>query len=168
MVAVPVQNGKSSGAMPLGDQRRYMPSSDGRCRYRVRVWLDVAKAAEYAIMEQLEQLKRNRLMTSTIRDALTLLFSLQRQDISILERLFPFVADHYKVKYSTSIQQQLDALRAEVAALQAAPGPPPLSVPQPPAPVQEDDSDLLRIKKAESAGAESCRNFLDSAFSLIQ
>lgn len=175
MVATLDQFREYVGVNANGQRQRSTPTEDRRCRWQVRVWLDIAKDAEYAMAEQLAKLKEARQMTSTIRDALTLLFSLQRHDISILERLFPFVADHYRAKYTAAgqggIQQQLDALKAEIAALKSAPvqptGPRPLSVPTIPAPVDDDDADALEIRKAKSDGV-SAQNFLASAFALIQ
>ena len=156
-------------------RQRSTPKQDRRARWQVRFWLDLAKDTEYALAEQVQTLKASRMFTSTVREALELIFSLQKRETIILERLFPWIAEHYRTKYVVGqgdMAARLAALETQISQMQSAAQPPPTPGPKPlakvAAPPAEDDDDagLLTIKKAAPDG-KAASNFLASAFALV-
>lgn len=153
-------------------RQRSMPKQDTRCRWQVRFWLDVGKDVEYAIAEQIAQLKESRMFTQTVRDALALVFSLQKRRVDLLESLFPFIREHYRSEFATAGQgdmnARLAALEAQIAALKvpagqgasSQPGPRAMSTPPIPGPVADEDDAPLVVRKATSDGKTSAMNFL--------
>jgi hypothetical protein len=82
-----------------------------------KFWLDVTKDSELALVEQLEQKKKKRQYTATLRNALKLFFSLSNGDTSVLFELFPNLKKQLQPEPATSdlsavLQQQTAILQA--------------------------------------------------------
>lgn len=60
-------------------------------RLRFMFWLDLKKADEYELAEEIEHLKEQRSFAQTVRDGIRLVSSLRRGNLDVLEKLFPWV-----------------------------------------------------------------------------
>jgi hypothetical protein len=158
-------------------------------RYRMRYdfQLNVAKADEQAIAEQIAVLKDQGLYSKTVRDGIRLVSDLRDGNLDVLFALFPWVRAEFleyvgavqppKSEAEAAIAKQLarieellanDKSLSPVELGQGGGGPRKMNAPSVPAPkVDDDDSDLLQVKKSDSGGA-SAQNFLNSAFNLVQ
>jgi hypothetical protein len=154
-----------------------------RFRLRFTFWLDIRKAAEEELADQIELLKNRRAFSGTVRDGIRLIIDLRAGNLDVLLELFPWISAELKGRAGGDddtpdriarieamlLQQQIGGDNGLLNKAQAAmSGPKPLSIdPRPPvAPIDdEDDGDLLVITAAASGG-ESASNFLDSAFGL--
>ena len=151
-----------------------------KSRYRVmhKFWLDITKNTEEWLDEQITQLKQQRAYTEAVRDGLRLILDLRAGRLDVLFELFPWVRaeflDYMQALQPASdhaLQKRLDSLETLLLQQGNVPietGPKKLLAPQT-APPRDDDFDdnLLVIKQAKSE-RESARNFLDSAFNLVQ
>lgn len=149
-----------------------------RFRLQFKFWLDVNKADEYHIAELIDELKRGGAFSKAIRDGLRLIADLWRGNLDVLLTLFPWVEDAFYERFAAqqpdtddALQQRLDSLeklllqQGNVPLETAVSGPKPLAKGVPKSDTPDDD--LLVMRKAQSDGSSS-RNFLDSAFSLVQ
>jgi hypothetical protein len=60
-------------------------------RLMFRFWMNTSKDNELAVADYLEEMKSGRALTSTIRDAITLIQDLRAQRLDVLFTLFPWV-----------------------------------------------------------------------------
>lgn len=162
-----------------------------RFRLKFMFWLDVTKADDYALAEQIEELKYQRRFTQTIRDGIRLICDLRRGKLDVLFELFPWVRAEFLATIepvearSPSLEDQLKRLEALMlrqgfAPLDALPsgapqrspappaGPKAMTVPQFAAPAFDDEDDLVQVVVRPDAGANAAQNFVNSALSLLQ
>ena len=140
-------------------------------RMMFRFWLDIEKDDEYHLAEQIQILKVQRQFTSAIRDSLRLILDLRAGKTDVLLEMFPFVKDAIPQE-SRGVEEQLTRLERLLLNSGNTPinlpaGPKPMAIPKLDKPIYDDDTPQLRIKKAESDGQQSAKNFLDSAFALL-
>jgi hypothetical protein len=149
-----------------------------RFRLQFKFWLDMNKADEHALAEQIENLKQGGAFTKAIRDGIHLIVDLWQGNLDVLLTLFPWVEEAFYQRFTehqseTSIQTQLARLEKLLIEQGSMPissnpyQPKKLIAPQIAAPMQDDADELLRIKKAKS-DSTSAQNFLDAAFGLVQ
>ena len=74
-----------------------------RFRLRFTFWLDLFKSDERELADHIEELKEKRQFAPSIREGLRLLWSLREKRVDVLEKLFPWIADHYHAQYAESI-----------------------------------------------------------------
>lgn len=150
--------------------------------YRVqhKFWLDLTKGEEDALDETIHELKQNRTFSQTIRDGIRLICDLRAGRLDVLFELFPWVRAEF-LEYMQTVQPQqtageialqnrLDSLEKLLLQQGNVPLEPPASGPKAltkVVPSTPPDDDLLVMKKAKSKG-DSAKNFLDSAFNLVQ
>ena len=151
-------------------------------REKFKFWLDTGKDDEFLIAKQIDELKRGRLFTSTIRDGIRLICDLKEGRLDVLFELFPWVSAEF-LEYMQSLQPQKTAGEIELQKriermehLLLEQGNVPvasttadlksLAIPKLDASKSENaDDDLLLVKKSQ-LGGNSAKNFLDAAFSL--
>jgi hypothetical protein len=171
---------KANGARDTGIK---MPAKPARYRTMHKFWLDLTCTADEQLHDCIDNLKRYRMFTPTIRDGIRLIVALREKRLDVLFELFPWFCDWLEMETERRINARLmdrvgeqDALKAQLAKLEAlieqgaaaptTPGPKPMSIPSIPGPVDDDD-DTLVVTKAKSDG-KSAQNFLDAAFGIIQ
>jgi hypothetical protein len=159
-------------------------------RYRMRFdfQLNVAKEDEHAIAEQIADLKSQGLYSKTVRDGIRLVSDLRDGNLDMLFELFPWVRAEFLAYVASTqpqlsdteinIQKQLSRIEqllengeppaAEANTTDREGEPKPMQVPS----ISPDDSDFddympLIVAKATASG-KTARNFLDSAFKLVQ
>jgi hypothetical protein len=165
-----------------------------RFRLRFTFWLDLLKPEEAQLADQIELLKNDRSFASTIRDGIRLICDLRQGKLDVLFELFPWVRAEFmeyiqslqplKTPADLDLQSQLERLEQlllqqgnkPVDTPQAAPikvlthnggGPKPLQIKTLTTPAfDDDDGDLLVIRKDHNAGHKSSINFIKSAFAL--
>ena len=152
-----------------------------RFRLQFKFWLDVNKPDEYALAETIAELKENKSFSRVVRDGIRLMVDLWRGNLDVLLALFPWVEDAFYERFAMQqpapdygLQKRLDSLEKLLlqqgnVPLESSPsGPKPLTkvVASAPKSLTADD-DLLVMRKAKSDGSSS-KNFLDSAFNLVQ
>ena len=151
-----------------------------RLMLRREFWLNLHNPLEEELANVIDELKQNRLFASTIRDGIRLICDLRAGHLDILFELFPWVQAEF-LEYMQSLQPTVDETyiekrldRVEQLLLQqgnipvdSTSRPKPLKVPQVAGPIYDETDDLLIVKKVQTDG-QSARNFLDSAFGLIQ
>ena len=151
--------------------------------YRVmqKFWLDLEKPDEEEINQMIDHYKRKRQFTRIIRDGIRLMWSLGQGNLNVLFELFPWVMDEFYQQALAAHKPSDLALAEQLARLEniligqgSVPvtntnsGPKSLTKIAPPAPKSDDtDDDLVVMRKAKSDGSSS-KNFLDSAFNLVQ
>ena len=155
-------------------------------RYRMRFdfQLNVAKDTEYAIAETIRWLKSQGLYSKTIRDGIRLICDLRDGNLEVLFELFPWVRAEF-FEYMVSVQPQKSetelVISDQLARIEimlsnggngsqvggGVGGPKAMNVPSIPAPDLDNDDDLLIVSKA-AASSNAAKNFLDSAFKLVQ
>lgn len=149
--------------------------------YRImhKFWLDVTKDHELDLAGQLAEKKQTRQFTATIRDSLTLFFSLSRGDVSVLLEMFPWVQE--KISHdgdnngsngpNGDVIKKLDELRRHIVDLRVEKGLPngllmdarqSLIFHE----TEEDETELLEIKKDTSIN--SGQNLLNSLMAFSQ
>jgi hypothetical protein len=148
-------------------------------RFRVKYlfWLDMAKSDEFAVAEQIEDLKQNRTFAKTIRDGIRLICDLRAGRLDVLFELFPWVQAEFakpeKAVGVLSLQVQLERLEQimlEQGAIQIerpllTNGPKPLPTPKLVAPVFDDeDQDTIVIQRSTSTDAGA--NFINAMMGL--
>jgi hypothetical protein len=164
-----------------------------RFRLRFTFWLDLLKPDEEQLADQIEQLKTDRSFARTIRDGIRLICDLRQGKLDVLFELFPWVRAEFmeyiqslqpqKSPAELDIQQQLERLEQimlkqgnmliDTPALvkmltNNGTGLKPLQVTKTiTAPAfDDDDDDLLVLRKDCNAGNQSAINFIKSAFAL--
>src|SRR5258705_6764678 len=65
--------------------------SGQRFRLKFMFWLDVSKPDEFALSEQIEELKQRRSYVKTIRDGIRLICDLRAGHSDVLFELFPWI-----------------------------------------------------------------------------
>ena len=151
-------------------------------RLRFTFWLDMKKPDEESIAETIASLKNQRSFVSTVREGIRLVTDLRAGRLDVLFELFPWVRAEF-LEYmqnlqptqpieEKAIQKRLDSL--EKLLLQQGNLPfehtpsGPKSLTKPTALDQVgNDYDQIVLRKAKSDGTSS-KNFLDSAFDLVQ
>jgi hypothetical protein len=147
-----------------------------RFREQQQFWLDLNKPDEAALSKKIAKLKEDREFASTVRQGLVLMMALRQGDISVLDEMFPQIADEIfqagvdstKVD-SNTVEEKLTALAAMVKQLSVSPkadsGPKPLLVSgnlkssQPT--IHQDD--FLEIKQGSSQkGNAAAENLINS------
>jgi hypothetical protein len=151
-----------------------------RFRLKFMFWLDITKSDELFLSELIDNLKQNRLFSSTIRDGIRLICDLRAGRLDVLLTLFPWVEEAFYQRLAghepvqdVNLQEQL--ARLEQLLLQqgnqpigiAQAGPKQMNVPPIADPRFDDLTDQVVLKKARSDG-QAVQNFLDSAFGLQQ
>lgn len=148
-------------------------------RYRFSFWLDCKKDDELLLAETVDNLKRNRSFTATIRDGIRLISDLRAGQLDVLFELFPWVRaeflDHIQPAQSGAeieMQRRLERMESLLLAQGNTPisgnsgvGKSLLGGPVTPPVYDEDDTDLLAVKKST---VNSAQNFLDAVMSLKQ
>ena len=146
-------------------------------RYKFSFWLDCDKDNELLLAEAIDDLKRRRTFTSTIRDGIRLMCDLRRGSLDVLFELFPWVRAEFldymqalqpdKSAAEQRLEQQLARLEQLLLQQTSAPaGPRPLALPRPT--VDEDDTALVTVTKAKVDGAQIAQNFIKSMMALQQ
>lgn len=160
------------------DETGITPTKDGRRRFQFKFWLDVAKDELYTLALELEELKQKRQFAPTIRNALTLFFSLRRGEIDLLETLFPDVVERIRSDESEEVKQFKAIVREQRRQGQlleqltngtadsgsASSGPQKLNIPTFQTPAFDDDLPDIELKKDTSTA--SGQNFLNSMLAL--
>ena len=166
--------------------------STHRFRLKFTFWLDVLKPEQEALAETIEDLKRDRSFARTIRDGIRLMVSLRQRRTDVLFELFPFLqtellqATPKADETGSPLEQQLERIEKLLlktsADVPVAAAPQPilepvgqggikqLNVPNIAAPVfdDDDDGDLLVVKKDETAGKRATQNFINAMMALQQ
>ena len=165
-------------------------------RLMYRFWLDVTKPNEESIADQIELLKNERSFTATIRDGIRLICDLKDGKTDVLCELFPQFKTMLTLAPVTDGEGGLkdDIARLERLILEqnsqvnstghapvaAAPKPTLKPIGQggirqlTTMPVtapnfnDDDDSDLLVVKKDETAGKRATQNFINAMMALQQ
>jgi len=146
-------------------------SLDGRMRFQFRFHLDVTKALEHELAEQLDALKQRRLFKPWIRDALRLFFSLKDGDISVLQELFPGIVAQIQEQRRGDNGGNDNAVSERLATIeglllrQENGKPEMVSLPKLPAPVFADDAGDTLVMKPIQDG-HSAHNFMASVQAL--
>jgi len=65
-------------------------------RFKFEFWLDSDKDDELLLMEDIDELKQNRLFVKTIRDGIRLIMDLRRGSFDVLIELFPDIRKHIR------------------------------------------------------------------------
>lgn len=152
-----------------------------RFRLQFKFWLDVNKPEEYELAEMIAELKEGKAFSGAVRDGIRLLVDLWRGNLDVLLTLFPWVEDAFRERFAAQqpapdygLQRRMDDLeklllqQGNVPLEPSASGPKPLAKVTASAPKSDtSDDELLVMRKAKSDGSSS-KNFLDSAFSLVQ
>ena len=159
-------------------------------RYRMRFdfHLNLAKSDENELVEVIAGLKSIGLFSKTIRDGIRLICDLREGNLDVLFELFPWVRAEF-LEYMASvqpqksdteihIQQQLsrieellanDETTTAVLKIGSRGGEPKsMSIQEVAAPVFGDTRDDLLIVSKAASSHNAARNFLDSAFKLVQ
>ena len=148
-----------------------------RFRLQYKFWLDLNKQDEHELAEVIEDLKQGRAFSQAVRHGIRLMVDLWGGNLDVLLELFPGVEEAFYQRFmeqhpvqDNNLQEQLARLenlliqQGNAPVVQAISGPKSLKV----SPVAGPQTgDTILIKKARSDGS-SARNFLDSAFGLIQ
>lgn len=156
-------------------------------RERFSFWLDLNKDDELMLAEQIDDLKRRRLFTRTIRDGIRLICDLRRGNLDVLLELFPELKHRLQplkpvISSEESLRLQLERLEQ---LLLSGTGDTRLipTVGQPagglksidgagaalPPPIDDNDDDLpalVRPVATAGAGKTANRNFLNSMMNL--
>lgn len=156
-----------------------------RIREKFWFWLDISRDEDFEIADTISELKRERTFTQTIRDGIRLVVSLRAGRIDVLEELFPAIVERIRKDKGGGdpdgwrrIEQQIADLKLTLAAPQGMTmaaqqaGPKPLDT----GPKQnfdlptfdDDDDDLITVKKAKGSGRKANENFLAAMMRLQQ
>ncbi len=150
-----------------------------RFRLQFKFWLDMNKSDEFEIAEIIDQLKLKGSFTQATRDGLRLIVDLWAGRVGVLLAFFPWVEDYFFEKFSEQHAQKEHTISEQLARLESlllAQGNTPISGnsgvgksllggPVTPPVYDEDDTDLLVVKKST---VNSAQNFLDAVMSLKQ
>jgi len=163
-----------------------------RFRLRQVFWLDVNKPDEETLADTINDLKRQRAFTATVRDGIRLICDLRRGSLDVLFELFPWVRAEFldymqaclrrqalqpdTAAAEQRLEQQLARLEQLLLQQASAPAGPrliealgPLAVPKAVGPVSdEDDAALVTVTKAKVDGAHIAQNFIRSMMALQQ
>lgn len=137
-----------------------------RRRRVVRFQLDMNKPEEQDLFDRLNVLKKARQFLPTIRDALTLLFSLMDGRVDVLTAMFPDLVEGIKAEGAAEERQRIDQerhrelIRLLESIRSSEATQPMLPVPRVRAQDDDDTEPVLTIKDAD--GGDAVRNFLDS------
>lgn len=148
-------------------------------RKMLKFWLDDTKKDENRLLGQVDELKRDRLFSSTIRDGIRLMVSLRNGSLDVLFELFPFVKaeflDYMKEVQTTpahsDIKSDIERLERLIKSQGTQPsnsGIKPIGGLQPmiAGSIEDDDDIELNVTQSESSGIDATQNFLASIMSL--
>ncbi len=93
-----------------------------RQRKMVKFWLDLANVEQQWIAEVVEELRKRRQLTRTIREGISLVVTLRQGDFSVLDDLFPFVREATRTPSTTQPSEQFNAILRELNELKAQQG----------------------------------------------
>ena len=159
-------------------------------RYRMRFdfQLNVAKDDEFAIAEQIANLKTQGLYSKTVRDGIRLVSDLRDGNLDMLYELFPWVRAEF-LEYMAAVQPQLsdteiniqqqlsrieellangDTTSSALNITSGGGGPKPMKIPSISPPDFDDHDDAPLIVTKAAASGNTAQNFIDSAFKLAQ
>lgn len=129
-------------------------------------WLNVQNELEATIAEEIEALKQARSFVATVRDGIRLVQDLRRGNTTVLEELFPWIAERYSNDNPSidAVVDQLARLEERLAqqGSQALPAPRNKQLPPPSAPTLDD----IEIKKAGKSDENVAFNLRLSAYGL--
>lgn len=86
-------------------------------RLKFMFWLDSTKPDEDSLIEQVEQLKQERLFVKTIRDGIRLIIDLREGNLDVLMELFPWTKDALQPTSITPTEQRLQEQIARLEVL---------------------------------------------------
>jgi hypothetical protein len=152
-----------------------------RPRMRYVFWLNLANPLELYIAEILEYSRKNRQLTTIIRDGVRLIYDLRQGKTDVLLEMFPWVKTaltEAEKPATTAIQHQLDRLEQLILQQGSVPiempkhsdkngGPKALNVPDFDLPIIEDHEDDTVVLKKDTS-TESAMNFINSMLNLQQ
>ena len=157
---------------------------DKRTRCQYRFWLDVTKAEEKNLYDQVQALKTARSFSTYVRDGLRLMISLSAGETDVLLELFPWVgkelgAGHVVEKNASASQMQelqgqvkyLEQLILAISAVSSSTpvtDPKPMAVPTFSMPQFDEDDGISQLIVAHKGDGSSAYNFSKSVMSLIQ
>ncbi|MEL6272436.1 MAG: hypothetical protein AAFR22_21710 [Chloroflexota bacterium] len=95
-----------------------MPDEYGRNRIQFRFWLDANDPNQHDLGYELTELKKARKFAPTLRNALTLWFTLQHGRVDVLREHFPGIVS--QLEGSTGDRDTLQRILAELETLKAA------------------------------------------------
>jgi hypothetical protein len=157
-----------------------------RYREKFMFWLNLVDNQEFAIAEQISELKKQRLFASTIRDGIRLIYDLRRGKVDVLFELFPWV----KAEFLAGVQPQETAgeraLREQLARIEqqllqqgnvplqllssapksVASGPKAMTVPAFSAPSFDEDDEFNTVILKKDTSTNSSQNFINSMLNL--
>ena len=152
-----------------------------RSKRTLRIELDIAKPEELDLYERLRVLKKSRQYLPTVREAMTLLFSLQDGRIDVLQAMFPDLIEILKREGAEELMdRQSHDLAGKLIDLQAAieqinanggspksllSGPKEMSVPQFSLPTFDDEEEET-VQVRRSTSTDAGKNFLRSMAAL--
>lgn len=144
-----------------------------RFRLKFTFWLDVTKDDEYELAGQIDDLKRERLFSQTIRDGIRLLCDLRAGRTDVLFSLFPWLAAEFVTPgegSEGSLEHQLEELRYLILAQNgAAPGEfdDRFASLQPLRQVAAgEDDEGIQLEVTQASDGSSAQNFLTSLLNL--
>jgi len=161
-------------------------------RFKFNFWLDCDKDNELLLADTIDDLKRQRAFTATIRDGIRLICDLRRGSLDVLFELFPWVRAEFldymqaclrrqalqpdTAAAEQRLEQQLARLEQLLLQQASAPAGPrliealgPLALSKVVGPVSdEDDAALVTVAKAKVDGAQIAQNFIRSMMALQQ
>ena len=147
-------------------------------RYRLKYvfWLEPDKREHEIVADQIERLKNERSFAGVVRDGIMIISELRQGKIDLLLKTFPWIADEILRRTSpveTDLQRELEELKHLIRDQSKSAHiyrEEPLTSPKSllsKVHVEEEIYDQLVMRKAKSDGSSS-KNFLDSAFDLVQ
>lgn len=133
-------------------------------RMKFMFWLDSAKPDEDRLIEQVEQLKQNRLFTRTLRDGIRLICDLRAGNIEVLMELFPWVREAMQQPAPVSTDQRLQEQIARLEALLLAQGNVPVQRAEPAQPRVEIATEKSNTKTVAQNFMDSMKGFASGFF----
>lgn len=128
-----------------------------RYRQRFNFWLDTTKHDEYELAEAIDELKEKRQFMKTLRQAFALILSLRSHDTSVLQSLFPWVAEEFAAQTGqVEHLERLEALAQQFQTMMIAPQSERVT-PLLHQSRMTDDADALRNKPTVSFDAEAAK-----------
>lgn len=87
-----------------------MPSE--RLRQRFNFWLDLNKTDDAILAHEIQDLKKCRQFSQTIRDGIRLIVDLRRGNTSVLCELFPLIEERLRQGHSGEVIAMLDEMKS--------------------------------------------------------
>src|SRR5690606_7706773 len=159
-----------------------VPAKPARYRTLHKFWLDLNTIADANLNDCIDNLKRYRMFTPTIRDGIRLVVSLRERSFDVLFELFPWVCDWLENEIERRVSARvmdragdIDDMKLQLAKLEAllltpqptaGQGPKAMSIPTIPGPADDDDDVQLVVTKAKGSNGQASMNFLNSVNNL--